>query len=183
VGPARDTMNLAVLRIADPARANSIEQKIDSQYTNSSNETLTQSEQELVEAEVANFGDIDTVAHRVVGAALLVLLFATGALMMQSIRERTPELAVLKTVGFSDRSVMLLILGETLVLCLAGAAIGLLLGTRLLPAAREEIGTVTVPPSVFVTGLAFAVVLALAGGAMAGWRGLRLRVVDALANR
>jgi putative ABC transport system permease protein len=112
-----------------------------------------------------------------------VLLFATGALMMQSIRERTPELAVLKTVGFSDRSVMLLILGETLVLCLAGAAIGLLLGTRLLPAAREEIGTVTVPPSVFVTGLAFAVVLALAGGAMAGWRGLRLRVVDALANR
>jgi putative ABC transport system permease protein len=183
IGPGRETMNLAVLRIADPARVNVIEQKIDSQYTNSSNETLTQSEQELVEAEVANFGDIDTVAHRIVGATLFVLLFATGALMMQSIRERTPELAVLKTVGFSDRSVMFLILGETFVLCLGGAAIGLLLGVRLLPAAREQIGTVTVPPSVYATGLAFAVALALVAGAMAGWRGLRLRVVDALADR
>ncbi len=77
----------------------------------------------------------------------------------------------------------MLILGETLVLCLVGAIIGLLLGVRLLPVAREEIGTVTVPWSVFVTGLAFAVALALAGGAMAGWRGLRLRVVDALAGR
>jgi putative ABC transport system permease protein len=183
MGPARDTMNLAVLRIVDPARANAIGQKIDSQYTNSSNETLTQSEQQLVEAELANFGDIDTVAHRIVGATLFVLLFATGALMMQSIRERTPELAVLKTVGFSDRSVMLLILGETLTLCLAGAAIGLFLGMRLLPAASDEIGTVTVPPSVIVTGLAFAIALALVGGSMAGWRAMRLRVADALANR
>ncbi len=71
-GPARDTMNLAVLRIADPTRLNGIEQKIDAQYTNSSNETLTQSEKELVEAEVANFGDINTVAHRIVGATLFV---------------------------------------------------------------------------------------------------------------
>jgi putative ABC transport system permease protein len=183
VGPGRDTMNLAVLRIADPARANSIEQAIDSQYANSSNETLTQSEHELVQSEVSNFGDIDTVAHRIVGATFFVLLFATGALMMQSIRERTPELAVLKTVGFSDRRVMMLILLETLVLCLAGAAIGLWLGMRLLPVAREEIGTVTVPPMVFAIGFACAVALALAGGATAAWRGLRLRVVDALANR
>jgi putative ABC transport system permease protein len=183
VGAARDTMNLAVLRISDPARAGGIEQKIDAQYTNSSNETLTQSEQELVAAQLANFGDIDTVSHRIVGATLFVLLFATGALMMQSIRERTPELAVLKTVGFSDRSVLLLILAETFALCLVGAAIGLVLGVQLLRTAREEIGTVAVPPSVYSIGLAFAVALALVAGAMAGWRGLRLRVVDALANR
>lgn len=182
-GPGRDTINLAVLRIADPARATQIEQTIDSQYANSSDETLTQSEHELVQAEVANFGDIDTVAHRIVAATFFVLLFATAALMMQSIRERTPELAVLKTVGFSDRFVMVLILLETLVLCLAGAAIGLWLGMRLLPIAREEIGTVTVPPIVFAIGFACAVALALAGGATAAWRGLRLRVVDALANR
>ncbi len=182
-GPGRDTINLAVMRVADPARASAVEQAIDSHYANSSNETLTQSEQELVEAEVANFGDIGTVANRIVGATFFVLLFATGALMMQSIRERTPELAVLKTFGFSDRRVMALILAETLVMCLIGAAIGLWLGARLLPVAREQIGTVTVPPSVFAIGLACAVVLALAGGAAAAWRGLRLRVVDALANR
>jgi putative ABC transport system permease protein len=183
VGPQRNTMNLAVLRIADPARATSIEQTIDSHFANSSDETLTQSEHELVQSEVANFGDIDTVAHRIVGATFFVLLFATGALMMQSIRERTPELAVLKTLGFSDRRVMVLILVESLVLCLAGAAIGLWLGMRLLPVAREQIGTVTVPRVVFAIGFACAVALALLGGATAAWRGLRLRVVDALANR
>lgn len=182
-GPERDTINLAVLRISDPAGATGIEQKIDSQYANSSNETLTQSEHELVQAEVANFGDIDTVAHRVVAAAFVVLLFSTGALMMQSIRERTPEFAVLKTVGYPDRGVMALILTETLVLCLVGAAIGLWVGMRLLPVAREEIGTVSVPPIVFAIGFAVAVILALAGGATAAWRGLRLRVADALANR
>jgi len=183
LGPGRDTMNLAALRIADPTRAAEVEQQIDSQYANSSNETLTQSEHELLQSEVRNFGDIETVAHRIVGATFFVLLFATGALMMQSIRERTPELAVLKTVGFSDRSVMLLILGETLVLCIAGAAIGLAIGIRLLPVAREQIGTVAVPHVVFAIGIGCAVALALAGGATAAWRGLRLRVVEALAHR
>lgn len=179
----RDTINFAVLRIADPARATQIERSIDSHFANSPNETLTQSEQELEEAQLANFGDIDAVANRIVGAAFFVLLFATGALMMQSIRERTPELGVLKALGFSDRRVMALIFAETLVLCLVGAGIGLELGVRLLPVAREEIGTVTVPPIVFAVGVACAVALALASGAVASWRGLRLRVADALASR
>ncbi|HXS28586.1 MAG TPA: ABC transporter permease [Steroidobacteraceae bacterium] len=182
-GPGRDTLNLAVLRIADPKRTSTIEQAIDAHFANSSNETLTQSETELVQSQVSQFGDIDAVAHRIVAATFFVLLFATGALMMQSIRERTPELAVLKTVGFSDRSVLVLILAETLVLCLAGAAVGLWVGARLLPVANDYIGRVSVPPIVYAIGLACAVVLALAGGAIAGWRGLRLRVVDALASR
>lgn len=182
-GPGRDTLNLAVLRIADPKRTSAIEQAIDAHFANSSNETLTQSETELVQSQVSQFGDIDAVAHRIVAATFFVLLFATGALMMQSIRERTPELAVLKTVGFSDRSVLVLILAETLVLCLAGAAVGLWVGARLLPVANDYIGRVSVPPIVYAIGLACAVVLALAGGAIAGWRGLRLRVVDALASR
>jgi len=182
-GPDRDTVGLVPVRIADPKRALSIEQTIDAHFANSSNETLTQSESELIQSQVTQFGDIDTVANRIVAATFFVLLFATGALMMQSIRERTPELAVLKTVGFSDRSVLALILAETLVLCLAGAAIGLWVGVRLLPVANDYIGRVTVPPIIFAIGLACAVVLALAGGAVAGWRGLRLRVVDALASR
>ncbi|MGH8218210.1 MAG: ABC transporter permease [Steroidobacteraceae bacterium] len=182
-GPTRDTMSIAALRIADPARTSQLEQAIDSHYANSSNETLTQSEKEMREADLANFGDINTIANRIVGAAFFVLLFATGALMMQSIRERTPELGVLKTLGYSDGGVMALILGETLVLCLVGAGIGLWIGMRLLPLARQQIGSFTVPDSVFAMGFVCAVALALAGGSIAGWRGLRLRVVDALASR
>lgn len=179
----RNMINLAVLRIANPSRASRVEQAIDSYYANSASATLTQSEAELDEAQVQNLGDLNTVVHRVVSATFFVLLFATGALMMQSIRERTPEIAVLKTLGFADHRVMALILAETLVLCLTGAAIGLWLATFILPLARSYIGIGTVPAIVFAIGFACAVALALAGGSMAGWRALRLRVVDGLVNR
>ena len=179
----RDTFALATVRIADPRKTAAIEEAIDAQFANSPNETLTQSEHQLAESQVANLGDLDTVVRRVTGATFFVLLFATGALMMQSIRERTPELAVLKTLGYSDRLVMVLILCETAALCLAGAAVGLGLATRILPLARAFIGIGSVPPIVVAMGFAFALLLGLASGAIPAWRGLRLKVVDALAGR
>ncbi|HEX3836782.1 MAG TPA: FtsX-like permease family protein [Steroidobacteraceae bacterium] len=181
--PQANTMAVAALRVADPSRAATVETAIDKHFLNSPNETLTQSELELAQSQVASIGDIDTVVHRVIAATFFVLLFATGALMMQSIRERTPELAVLKTFGFSDRLVMMLILAETLALCVCGAAVGLGLASRILPLARNLIGLGTIPLEVVVTGFVFAIVLALAAGAIPAWRGLRLHVVDALANR
>jgi len=178
-----DTIAFAVVRIADPTRAEQVEQAIDRQFANSPNETLTQSEQELAQSQVENLGDLDVVVHRITAATFFVLLFATGALMMQSIRERTPELAVLKTFGFPDPLVMVLILSETLILCVAGAALGLWAASRILPLARNFIGLGSLPLTVVAAGLGVAVTLALAGGAIPAWRGLRLRVVDALANR
>jgi putative ABC transport system permease protein len=160
-----------------------VEQAIDRQFANSLNETLTQSEQELVQSQVENLGDLDVAVHRVTAATFFVLLFATGALMMQSIRERTPELAVLKTVGYSSPLVMTLILAETLMLCVTGAALGLWIASRLLPLASSFTGLGSIPAIVIETGLACAVILALAAGSIPAWRGLRLRAVDALANR
>lgn len=179
----RDSIELATVRIADPTRAGQIEQAIDARFANSPNETLTQSEHELVESNVASLGDLDVVVHRITAATFFVLLFATGALMMQSIRERTPELAVLKTFGFSDPLVMVLILCETLALCVAGAGLGLWIASRILPLARTYIGLGSIPLVVIAAGFACAVGLALVGGAIPAWRGMRLRVVDALANR
>jgi len=179
----RDTIGLATVRIADPERVSQLEQAIDSQFANSPNETLTQSEHELAQSQVASLGDLDAVVHRITAAAFFVLLFATGALMMQSFRERTPELAVLKTLGFSDALVMALILAETAALCIGGAALGLWIAARILVLARSYIGLGSVPVVVMAAGVGCAVLLALAGGAIPAWRGLRLRVVDALASR
>lgn len=178
-----DTVAFATVRIADPRQASQVEEAIDRQFANSPNETLTQSELELAQSQVENLGDLDVVVHRITGVTFFVLLFATGALMMQSIRERTPELAVLKTVGFSDLLVMVLILAETLALCIGGAGLGLWIASRILPLARAYIGLGSLPLAVAVEGLIFAALLALAGGAIPALRGMRLRVVDALANR
>lgn len=171
------------MRIGNPAQASQVEQAIDSHFANSSNETLTQSEHQLAQSQVASLGDLDAVAHRITAAVLFVLLFATGAMMMQSFRERTAEFAVLKTVGFSDPLVMTLVLTETVVLCVGGAAMGLWVGARILVLARSSIGLGSVPGVVTAAGLGCALLLALAGGAIPAWQGLRLRVVDALARR
>jgi putative ABC transport system permease protein len=182
-GQGKDQIAIAIVLIDDPTRATAIGDGIDRLFANSSNETLTQSEHELAQAQVSRIGDFSLVVRRITAAAFFVLLFATGALMMQSIRERTPELAVLKTFGFSDLRVMTLILTETIVLCLTGAAVGMWLASRILVFAKNQVGIGSVPNDVVIFGVISAVLLALAGGAIPSWRGLRLKVVDALADR
>jgi len=76
-----------------------------------------------------------------------------------------------------------LILGETLLLCVAGAALGLWLASAVLKLARSQLQVGSMSAIVVAIGFACAVILALAGGAIPAWRALRLRVVDALAGR
>jgi putative ABC transport system permease protein len=132
---------------------------------------------------VQRIGDIDFLAHAVTAAAFFALLFATGALMMQTIRERTSEFAVLKTFGFADRRVMGLILAESLISCILGAAIGLALAALLLPRAKQLIGLGYLPGVVIVEGFVSAIILALISGAIPAWRGMRLEVATALSRR
>jgi putative ABC transport system permease protein len=179
----RDTLSAFVIQIDDPKRSASIGHDIDMQFANSSHETRTQSESDLAASQVQRIGDIDFLAHAVTAAAFFALLFATGALMMQTIRERTSELAVLKTVGFTDRRVMALILAEALVSCILGAALGLAIAGILLPRAKELIGLGYLPGVVIAEGFASAVILALVSGAIPATRGLRLQVVTALSRR
>jgi putative ABC transport system permease protein len=119
----------------------------------------------------------------IIGAVFFALLLATGALMMQSIRERTPELGVLKTLGFTDRLVMTLILVEAITFCVFSAGIGLALASFILPMARTQIGIASMPGIVIAAGIGLAILLALFGGSVPAWRGLKLQVADALADR
>ena len=179
----RDTVGAFVVQIDDPKRSASIGHDIDMLFQNSSHETRTQSESDLAASQVQRIGDIDFLAHAVTAAAFFALLFATGALMMQTIRERTPELAVLKTVGFADRSVMALVLAEALIACVLGAAIGLAIAALLLPRARQLIGIGYLPGLVVAAGFACAIFLALVSGAIPAWRALTLQVATALSRR
>jgi putative ABC transport system permease protein len=179
----RDTVSAFVVQIDDPQRSARIGHDIDTLFANSPHETRTQSESDLASSQVQRIGDIDFLAHAVTAAAFFALLFATGALMMQTFRERTPELAVLKTVGFEDRRVMALILAEALLSCLMGAAIGLAIAAFLLPRARQLIGLGYLPGVVVVAGFACAILLAIVSGAIPAWRGLKLQVATALSRR
>jgi putative ABC transport system permease protein len=103
--------------------------------------------------------------------------------MMQSVRERIPELAVLKTLGFSNAGVVALMVAESAVLCLAAAGLGLLAATALFPFIKDISSLTALPGKVVAQGAGLAVVLALVTALPPAVNAGRLKIVDALARR
>ena len=168
--------------ISDPKQSAAVSDEIDRRFANSSQETKTESLLELAQQQAQEIGDMNFLIRAIVGAALAALLFATASMMMQSIRERRVELAVLKAVGFTDRTVFLLILAEALLICVAAGAFGLALATVLLPIAAVFVVGLSMPKIVIAIGLGLAVVVALISAAVPAVQAGRLKVAAALAN-
>jgi putative ABC transport system permease protein len=180
----RGTAWAFVVAVDDPTRSAQICATVDALFANSAYQTVTQDEKAYVQGQLRQLGDVSLVANAIVAAVLFTLLFLTGNTMMQSVRERTPELAILKTVGFSDRSVTLLVLIESVLLCVLAASLGLAAAAAVFPVtAALGIGGSALPPKVIAIGLAIALVLALASGLPPAWRARRLVIVEALAGR
>jgi putative ABC transport system permease protein len=170
-------------RVDDPTQSAAISAKVDALFANSSNETKTQPAKEFALAFIKQLGDIGFVLRAILGAVFFTLLFLTGNTMMQSVRERIPELAVLKTIGFGDGAVLGLVIGESLLLCLIAAVIGLGLSYAALPIIRLGLQGVELSPTALVPGFGAAVLLALLVGTPPALRAMRLNIVDALADR
>ena len=177
------TVNHINVGVTDPGQAVAVADAIDRRFANSPNETKTESLRELAQTQVQQIGDLDFLIRAVVSAVLGALLFATATMMMQSVRERTPELAVLKTIGFTDHAVFLLVLAEAVVVCLAAAATGLMLATLVFPFAARFVSGLAMPKVTVAIGLALAAAVALVSAAIPAARAARLRVVSALAER
>jgi putative ABC transport system permease protein len=175
-----------ILRIDDPAQARAISAEIDRRFANSPDETKTQPEKEFAIGFAKQIGDIGALVTRILIAVFFTILLLTGNTMAQAIRERIPELAVLKTLGFGDRLVTALVLGEALLLLGLGAALGMLGAVSVLPALNGRTGGRFPPLFVGVeTWLLAGIVtvgLALAIGLPPALRVARLRIVDALAG-
>ena len=180
----RGTAWAFVVAVDDPARSAQICAAVDALFVNSAYETVTQDEKAYVQGQLRQLGDVGLMANAIVAAVLFTLLFLTGNTMMQSVRERTPELAILKTVGFSDRSVTVLVLIESVLLCVLAASLGLAAAAAVFPVtAVLGIGGSALPLNVVGMGLAMAVVLAFVSGLPPAWRAQRLVIVEALAGR
>lgn len=180
----RGTAWAFVVAVDDPSRSAQICAAVDALFVNSAYETVTQDEKAYVQGQLRQLGDVSLMANAIVAAVLFTLLFLTGNTMMQSVRERTPELAILKTVGFSDRSVTVLVLIESALMCVLAASLGLAAAAAVFPiTAALGIGGTALPFKVAALGLAIAVALALVSGLPPAWRAQRLLIVDALAGR
>jgi len=179
----KGTVNHFNVSVTDPSVAVPVADAIDRLSANSSHETKTESIRELAQQQVQQIGDFDFLIRAVVSAVLAALLFAIATMMVQSVRERTSELAVLKTIGFTDRNVFLLILGEALAVCILAAASGLGLATAVLPIAARFVTGLSMPKITLVIGLGISVLVALISAAVPALLAARLRVATALAER
>jgi putative ABC transport system permease protein len=175
-----------IVRIADAEQAKPIASDIDRLFMNSPDETKTAPEKEFALGFAKQIGDIGALVTRILLAVFFTILILTGNTMAQSIRERVPELAILKTVGFSDGMVTALVLGEATLLLGLGAAAGMVAAVSLIPGLNASTGG-RFPP-LFVAGetwllaAGLALALALAISLPPALRVRRLHIVEALAG-
>ena len=172
-----------IVQIEDPKQAAAISAQIDKLSENSTDETRTQTENAALTSQLKQLADINFIANSIVGAVMFTLLFLTANTMMQSVRERIPELAVLKTLGFTGGTISVLVLIESLMLCLFAAALGLLLSAGAIKIVGSVLGPASLLPIVVIAGLLIAVGLAIISGLPPALRAQRLNIVDALAGR
>jgi putative ABC transport system permease protein len=167
----------------DPKQAVAVADAIDHEFANSSHETKTESYREGAQRQMQSIGDLNFAIRAIVSAVLVALLFSTATMIMQSIRERTPELATLKAVGFTDRAVFLLIVAEAIAVCIAAAVLGLALATIAFPYAAKMVPGLSMPWIVVGIGLAGAVLVALVSVTLPALQAAKLEIATALRGR
>jgi putative ABC transport system permease protein len=170
-------------RVADPLQVSDVAHRIDALFANSSDETKTQPAKDFAMAFLKQLGDVGFVLRAILGAVFFTLLFLTGNTMMQSVRERVPELAVLKTLGFGDAAVLGLVMAESLLLCVVAALLGLALSFAAIPIVKMGLQGVELSPRALLPGIGVAVLLGVVVGLPPALRAMRLTIVDALADR
>jgi putative ABC transport system permease protein len=182
-GYMRDFIGWYTVRLEKGASPAAVARAIDETFANSAFETRTQSESAFMQGFVTQFGNIELLMLAIGGVVFFTLLLVSGNTMAMSVRERTGELAVLKTVGFTDGSVLALVLVETMVVAALGGGLGLVLA-KLLSLQGDPTGGLL--PGFYIPnlGLALGFLGALAVGLLAGlvpaFTAGRLKVVEAL---
>lgn len=177
--------------VADPTRAASVGRSIDRLFINSASPTQTQPESAFFAQAVSQIGEARWFTNSVIIAVFFAMIFVTSNVIFESVRERTRELAVLKTVGYSNLRVFMLIELEALALCLSGAFIGLAIAAAAFRFVGRAMGnfseflatTNTLSISILLAGVGSAAGLTLIAGAIPMWMAKRLAIVEALRVR
>ncbi len=182
----QDQAGQIVILTAAPDINDKVATAIDAMFANSSNETATVDEKTFSRSFLAQAGDINFIITMVVSAAFAAILMIVGNTMVTAVRERTKEIGVMKTLGFSGPRVLRMVLSESLLLALMGAALGfgvawLALGA--LGSGGGQFGRLEMQPIVAAMALGLAIFLGLITGLIPALSALRMSIIDALNRR
>lgn len=182
----KGTVGWYILRIDDGADPVAVANAIDLRFANSPNETKTSTEAAFAQSFAKQFGNIALIVTLILGAVFFTILLVSGNTMSQSVRERIAELAVLKTLGFSDRTVLAIVLSESVLIMLLGGMLGLITGWLLVQGASAAIGGflpgIYLSPTAIAVGVAIMVGAGIVAGIFPAIKAMRLSITDALAR-
>jgi len=175
-----------IMRLDSAQHSAEIARAIDARFANSSAETKTGTEKAFVQSFASQTGDIGAIATSIGIAVFFTMLLVSANTMAQSVRERTNELMVLKTLGFSDGAVLALVIGESLLLTVLGGALGTalaqLLVSRLSTALSQYMSSFLLTPASYLLAAGLMLALGFAAGVFPAARASRLKIVDGLAR-
>jgi putative ABC transport system permease protein len=183
VPEARGSVGWYVIRVSDPASSDKLAMRLDQLFANSPTETKTATEKAFVQAFASQIGDIGRIMIAIASVAMLFILLITGNTMAQSIRERTNELGVLKTLGFTEGRILGLVLLESGLVAILGGGLGLLLAWGITSRGDPTGGFLPAfyfPTRDLLAGIVIVFVLGFATGIIPGLQASRLKIVDAL---
>ena len=180
----KDATGRWTVRLSDPDQADNVAAAIDQFFENSANPVRTVTEDEASRQMATQLGDIGFIVSTIMAAVFFTILLLTGNTMAQSLRERIPELAVLKTLGFTDSAVSLIVLAEGVTLSLVGGLLGIVLSSVVIsgirPLLEGVIGSFSITAATVAWVLGAAVALGLLVGSVPALTARRLAIVDAL---
>jgi putative ABC transport system permease protein len=180
----KDTIGWMILQTTSPENNDRVAKSIDAMFANSSAETSTDTEKAFGKAFAAQFGNIALIVSLVVGAAFVTILMIVGNTMALSIRERTREIGVLKTLGFSGPRILTMVLGESILLALLGGLPGLAIAALIAYSLRNSLSNVapafSVSPDIILQGVGLMIALGLITGVIPAVNAMRLKIAAAL---
>ena len=172
-----------IVKIADPSQAQAMGAKFDEMFANSSAETKTTTEKGFVEGFAKQVGDIGAIMMAIVAAVLFTMLLVAANTMAQSVRERTSEVGVLKTLGFSNTAILSIVLGESVLIALLGGGLGLAAAWLIVQRGDPTGGLLPIfilPAGDVAIGAALIVGLGLVAGMLPAFNAMQLKITDAL---
>ena len=183
----KGTTSYIMAKVLSPELADSVSNKIDKNFENSDRATRSGPENQIAMEMVGEFGDIELIMNLILSAVFFTILLVTGNTMSQAVRERTADLAVLKSIGYGDLQLFISVMLEAFIIIFSGLILGLGLTLLMIPAIvaasqgmAEDV--LYLSNSSILLAFSIGVFVSFVSAFMPAWQALRLKVVDALAK-
>jgi len=179
----KGTFGWYTVKVSDPDNSVAVSQAIDREFSNSAYETSTETEQAFAAGFAKQIGNIRMLIMSIGAVVLFTLLLVTGNTMAMAVRERVPEIGVLKTLGFGDKTVLFLVLAESLLIAAVGGLLGIGMAKLFTMGGDPTGGMLPVfylSTGEMLFGIGIALLVGLAAGSIPALTAMNLRIVDAL---